>query len=137
MSLDKRTLDKLIALTPSELDDWIGAVAEDIVNDVKLIFQPGTGRVYQRGGTTHQASAPGQPPAVDTGALRASIHATKLGPRKYQVADGVVYGVELEIGRTRMRPRPFMGPVIESWRLGKLEKHAQRMLAQKLTGNGS
>jgi len=44
--------------------------------DIKRGFGPGTGRVYMKGknkNIVHVASAPGEPPAVDTGRLRASI----------------------------------------------------------------
>lgn len=34
---------------------------------------PGHGRLYKRGKNVHRASAPGEPPSVDTGTLRASI----------------------------------------------------------------
>lgn len=37
------------------------------------LSKPGSGRVYVRRSIAHQASAPGEPPAVDTGQGRASI----------------------------------------------------------------
>lgn len=40
----------------------------------RILLTPGTGRIYKRGKkVTHQASAPGQPPAPDTGTLQRSI----------------------------------------------------------------
>jgi len=37
------------------------------------LSQAGTGKIYVRGKKVHQASAPDEPPAIDTGRLRASI----------------------------------------------------------------
>lgn len=75
------------------------------------------GRVYPRGkGTPHTASAPGEPPAVDTGQLRSSI--TNSGVEK-RLKGGMAIRVgtnqekarDLEYGnrRRRLAPRPFMG----------------------------
>ena len=44
-----------------------------VEDDAKQSMKPGTGREYKRGGKIHKASAPGEPPAVDTGRLRGSI----------------------------------------------------------------
>lgn len=86
--------------------------AESIAVD--LVSQPGTGRVYRRNGTFHQASAPGESPAVDTGALRQSIDST-IGPTDGG-ARGIVsatqsYAVNLEFGTERMAPRPFLSRI--------------------------
>lgn len=96
---------------------------------VQELSQPGSGRTYTRrfwvdaqgrlrlGGPRppHTASAPGDPPAVDTGELRASID--------FEVVDGVAYvGTGLEKGRlleygfatawgTLVRPRPWLSTV--------------------------
>ena len=44
-----------------------------IESDTKTSMVAGTGREYKRGKKIHRASVAGQPPAVDTGRLRASI----------------------------------------------------------------
>ncbi len=45
-----------------------------VETDAKESMKPGSGREYKRpGGKIHRASAPGEPPAVDTGRLRGSI----------------------------------------------------------------
>jgi hypothetical protein len=77
--------------------DLVRAVGHEIERYVKQSF--GTGR-----------SAPGNPPGVDTGALRASIHVELVDALTVLVADGVSYGVHLEFGTTRMAARPFMLP---------------------------
>jgi HK97 gp10 family phage protein len=69
-----------------------------------------TGRRY--GG--HQASAPGETPAVDTGVLVNSI-STELESSSAtdawaQVGTDKEYGEFLEFGTSKMAPRPFMRP---------------------------
>lgn len=63
----------------------------------------------------HQASAPGEPPAVDTGNLRASI--TGLVDDKGVTIRGFVgsnveYVRYLELGTEKMTKRPFLIPTI-------------------------
>jgi HK97 gp10 family phage protein len=55
----------------------------------------------------HQASAPGEAPASDTGRLVQSIRVEHKGLRG-SVIVGADYGAFLERGTSRMRPRPFM-----------------------------
>lgn len=61
-------------------------------------------------------SAPGLPPRVDTGRLRASITHRLANDDTGPVAEvgtNVEYGVWLEYGTSRMQPHPFMGPALE------------------------
>lgn len=105
-----------------------GAIKEELSN-------PGTGRTYVVGRTkgrlrkdgtrgkgklrTHQASAPGEPPAPDTGVLRNSIH-HEVDQDKATVGTNLVYAQPLEFGTTTagknhhtvIKPRPFMGPAL-------------------------
>jgi hypothetical protein len=95
----------------------------------RLLVMHGSGRVYDttffrdrqgrlrkgRPRVPHQASAPGEPPASDTGRLLASI-----GHRLGTDADGVYgeifagtnYAAFLEYGTRDMDPRPFMRPAL-------------------------
>lgn len=68
-----------------------------------------TGRVYTRRGISHQASAPGQPPAGDLGNLASSIFVFP-GHMEAAVGPTADYGPHLEFGTPRMRARPFMRP---------------------------
>lgn len=117
--------------------------------DIKKNFTVrGSGRLYRRG---HRASLPGQPPAVDTGTLRAStgyqvvqeegkivgyvgindkvltmkaIQRTLKSKKKltaegrsnwfYALAKGGLkkYGLFLEIGTSKMAPRPYLRPAL-------------------------
>jgi HK97 gp10 family phage protein len=80
-------------------------------------------------------SAPGEPPAVDTGRLRASItHRLEGGgydskTRGY-VGTNVEYGPYLEFGTSRMAARPWLTPA--------LEKHKEEIkrLIKDATVNG-
>ena len=123
--VDTRPLEALIKKMDGDLGDWLRGVAGEMANDVKTSFNTGPrGRAYPRGnGKVHYASTAGNPPNVDTGALRASIRVIKKGKYVFWVADGVNYGIGLEIGTTRIRPRPFMRPVFDNWsRGGKLAR---------------
>jgi HK97 gp10 family phage protein len=68
-----------------------------------ILREPKTGRQYGR----HRASAPGEAPASDTGRLVQSIRVEHKGLRG-SVIVGADYGLALERGTSRMRPRPFM-----------------------------
>lgn len=76
-----------------------------------------TGRVYKRGSRTHQASAPGEAPASDTGRLVNSIN---VRPAEGELAVDVVagggivkYARMLEFGTSKMAARPFLFPALE------------------------
>lgn len=68
-----------------------------------------------RGLGVHRASAPGQPPAVDTGMLRRSmqIDVSRLKERnpRGRVGTNVNYAKGLEYGTRKVRPRPYFRPV--------------------------
>jgi len=81
------------------------------------IKNKGTGRSYTRRGITHTASAPGQPPATDSGFLGQNItmnvksmpNGTVVG----QVISAAPYSKALEFGTTTIEARPFMQPALE------------------------
>lgn len=77
-------------------------------NDV--LRRPGTGRLYRRGGVSHRASAPGEPPATDTGVLANSIDVEGLPnpvDPSARVGSGLAYARHLEFGVPgRIEPRP-------------------------------
>jgi len=80
-----------------------------------LLSQPGQGRTYQRHGVVHRASAPGQPPAVDTGQLRQSI-THQLGKDAESLYADVGTNLEkarfLEFGTSTIAARPFLVPAL-------------------------
>lgn len=66
-------------------------------------------------GKIHIASAPGEPPAIDTGNLANSIsYEFQDGGMTGIVFTGVEYAPELEFGGARILPRPFFTPASES-----------------------
>ena len=96
-------------------------IAEFIEIDAQLriLNPPKTGRVYSGapyriGKPPHQASAPGESPADDTGTLRNSSKVTKRGRLKYEVKFTAAYAADLEYGNLNknIEPRPFMRPAI-------------------------
>lgn len=62
----------------------------------------------------HRASAPGQPPASDSGGLARSLAAAVAAPAGKSVSASVrskaFYGFMLESGTVRIRPRPSLVP---------------------------
>lgn len=78
-----------------------------------------SGRIYRRGSITHQASAPGQSPATDTGVLIRSAKTevdTAAKEINGVVSFGALYARMLEFGTRRMAARPFFGQAIDSVR---------------------
>lgn len=91
----------------------LATVAIDLVKDLKQeLSHPGTGATYGN----HTASAPGEPPAVDVGRLRASVDwqpgEDALGPY-VEVGTNVDYGPMLEFGTSKMAARPWFRTVID------------------------
>jgi hypothetical protein len=83
----------------------------------RILSLPGSGRVYRRRGVVHQASAPGQPPAVDTGLLRASIRHEVVeedGGLAAYVGSDVKYSIYLSLGTRWIAPRPFLPPALDA-----------------------
>lgn len=97
----------------------VAATSQKVRTDAIKAIQRGTksGRVYQRSGgqnlsATHQASAPGQAPATDTGTLASSIKADSrnLNGRVYS---DLQYAFWLEYGTLTMEPRPYLNPALQ------------------------
>lgn len=81
-----------------------------------IIDPPKTGRIYpskHRKGAKHQASAPGEFPAADSGRLHQSITTAETSSAdvvRFETGSNVDYGTYLELGTSNMEPRPFMTP---------------------------
>lgn len=74
--------------------------------------EPKSGHMYG----DHQASAPGEAPAIDIGNLVASVQAQEESTLTWTVAVGADYGIYLEHGTVHMAPRPYMAPMAEALR---------------------
>lgn len=99
-----------------EAGAFIRKVAFGLVTEMRLSFsKPKSGRLYRRGRTTvHQASAPGEPPAVDTGFLTNSIQVATPGPLTAEIQIPAEYAAYLELGTRRIAPRPYVQPAIDA-----------------------
>ncbi|MBP3955395.1 hypothetical protein J8F10_08890 [Gemmata sp. G18] len=121
----------------AELVKGLFASAKKVEGEAKRSITDGqkTGRVYTRRTVTHQASAPGEAPASDTGRLVNSINSSVDGLDGVVVAGGgiVDYARSLEFGTSKMSARPFMFPALEKskgWIRERLAK-AVRIAAAK------
>lgn len=113
------------------MDVELRKTAQDTRNKAVQSIQrgPKSGRTYQRGAVTHQASAPGQPPATDTGNLVSSItfdRVTGLRPA-YEVGTDEAYGAALEFGTTRLAERPWLRPAVSDAVDGLAKRVAKRI----------
>lgn len=111
--LDIDKLKELDRQVPGRAAAVVQKLAQDCEANAKRNMEGiRTGRVYMRGSVMHQASAPGEMPAVDTGYLKNSITAIREGRLRWVVAVGAEYGIWLEYGTENMAARPFMLPAI-------------------------
>ncbi len=102
----------------------------------KSMEEPKSGRVYRLpgGGRRHQASAPGEAPAVATGRLRAGV-GVRLGAdglgATVGVHDASLAGIaaNLEFGTRTMAARPWLVPALEAAR-PEAEKRFREALAK-------
>jgi hypothetical protein len=104
--------------------------ATGVEADVKQAMTgPHHGRTYRRGGRTHTASAPGEAPAVDKGALVNSIETAS------DAAGGVIASVTgsgleiaplLEGGTAKIEPRDIFAQAGERAR-GAFQRKAQNL----------
>jgi HK97 gp10 family phage protein len=92
--------------------------AEKGVERARLAVQTTAKKKIQRGPKTglwygkHQASAPGEPPATDTGTLVRSIE-SKREELTAWVWTEEAYGKFLEFGTRHIAPRPWLTPAVE------------------------
>lgn len=95
-----------------ELEERVGmlvqAVATNAMTDAKKAIQrgPKTGRIYNRGGRVHQASAPLESPATDTGKLASSIYYKQNNKMSATIGSNLDYAYYLEYGTMNIKPRP-------------------------------
>lgn len=95
----------------ADVRSFLAGTAMTIESKAKLLIQnsPRGGRQYG----AHKASAPGEPPAIDTGFLYDSIQKMSL-TNGYRVFVGAEYGEGLEYGTRKSMPRPFFEPSVKA-----------------------
>lgn len=90
----------------------------EIVNEVRQSMastRRDSSRMYRRGRKIHVASAPGSPPAPDTGRLTSSYgFRLSRGAKQWHldVGTNVAYAAHLEFGTSVMEARPHLRPAI-------------------------
>lgn len=94
----------------------IGLIVKDTALEVeatakKSMAEEKSGRVYVHGDIGHQASAPGEAPAIDTGNL-VSLHTKMTSQTSAIVGTNAEYAAALEFGRAdgHIAARPFLRP---------------------------
>lgn len=114
------------------IDESLLAVQGDIVRSIQR--GPATGKVYQKylPRREHQASAPGQAPQTDTGALASSIQHTRRDMTGW-VFSRLEYAVYLEFGTQSMMARPYFHPAIERERPRFVDRH-NRLIERAMRG---
>lgn len=106
----------------SVLDKVARAAMIGIIEAANIVHAEGTrlmqesprgGKVYVSKGRTHKASAPGEPPAVDTGSL---VQSGVITPNYEDISATVKWTSDhaepLEFGTDKMEPRPFARPAV-------------------------
>ncbi len=96
----------------------VAKTTADIETDCKRRINEGpkTGRIYPRGkGQVHQASAPGEAPATDTGFLANSIQSI-IRALVGIIAYFAEYAPGREFGTERIAARPSLQPSVEAQR---------------------
>lgn len=113
-------LEQMTPAIEKEVKKALDATGLKLRGDViKAISRsPATGKTYRKysPNRTHRASAPGEPPASDTGRLANSIVFKDEGRLAVSVGSDVVYASYLEFGTSRMAPRPAWTPAVENER---------------------
>lgn len=102
-----------------------------------------TGKVYKNSttGHVHQASAPGEPPAIDSGDLDRSLELSRVDQDGLSVtirAGGravAPYAGFLEEGTTHMEPRPFFFDTMEEMK-DDWFKMVEASITEQLTKGG-
>ena len=109
----KSNLLNLSADVKDEIGKAVMKLALELEAEIKCQMAEGkSGRIYERGGSTHQASAPGEAPAIDTGAYVNSIQTTETKDGA-EVGTNMEYGPFLEFGTSRIAKRPHFTPAAE------------------------
>jgi hypothetical protein len=107
-------------------------VLQLLYDEVMLSFSlPKHGRLYRKkDGSIHQASAPGEAPAIDTAELARSIYIVGPNWKGWTVQGHVASRLRnkpkwLEFGTSRMAPRPFFRPAIR-----RIRRKARRRMSR-------
>lgn len=103
--------------------DWIvrAAALRIEASSKASMALPHSGQMYG----AHRASAPGEAPAIDTGALVNSIQTEMDGQAQAVVYSNMEHAVYMEYGTVHIAPRPFFVPAAEAERAQFVHDMAQ------------
>lgn len=110
-----RDLETQTARSKQRLALAVTDTAEEVKRRVEESMQaPKSGRIYG----SHQASAPGEAPAIDSRELIESGRIEPTGPFSADVVYDSPHAAPLELGAPArgLEPRPFLGPAMEAER---------------------
>jgi hypothetical protein len=113
MSVIFNNISRVMNLLVNEVTDVIHNEPFLMKNDVaEAMNKPHTGRIYKRRSVRHQASAPGEAPAIDTGALIGSLEIVHKTSMESALQSNQEQALALELGRpeANLAPRPYMIP---------------------------
>lgn len=119
VQLNMSKLQEIEREAPGRAAAVVQKIAQDCERDIKDSF------------SSESPSTLGDPPGVDTGALKNSIIAEPEGDLTWILHDGVEYGVHLEYGTENMGARPFVLPAIE-----RAVSRIPPSLLKKVVGDG-
>lgn len=109
-------LDRLLKDVEARVGEALAEGALLVAATARNTIQSGNrgGRLYQRHGIAHIASAPGEPPAEQSGQLSDSINVEQDDQQTaHHVTVGAPYAAALEFGSVHLLPRPFLRPALE------------------------
>lgn len=92
-----------------------------------VAFIPGGGKANLS--LTHQASAPGEAPASDTGTLASSIYYTSVDEYTVAIGSRLEYAFYLEFGTRKIKKRPSWVPAAEK-AAPRLQKRLERLIRE-------
>lgn len=84
------------------------AMSELEAATIETLSQPGHGRTYKRGTVIHRASAPGEPPAPDTGISRRMVGWVRAGALRWRFGTDSLVLLWLERGTRFIEKRPWV-----------------------------
>jgi len=124
------TLDKIKIAAMRSIIRGVEAIRKEATRSIMRGKKSGI--IYHRRGVTHQASAPGEAPAADTGELAGSI-TTEYNAKLLTgtITAKAIYAAALEFGTQTIEPRPFMRPALDSQR-ARIQEELQAAVAKAL-----
>ena len=133
MSVEYNHIPDIMKIIVNEISEAVQAIPALIENDIKAnMMKPHGGRMYKRRSVTHQASAPGEAPAVDGSTLINSFQKKSPDAMHSEIYSEEEYSLALELGRpeVNLEPRPYMVPAAKvAWKetVKSMQKMARRI----------